>query len=408
MNPTRPMRRLLAPVLAVALLAACSTPGDDAAHAAVPETPAAAPRDTALLSARAVEMGGFVVVPAAARPWREAWTVPARLALDPSETHRLGSIAEGRVVAVHARVGDRVRAGQVLVRLHSHEMLDARGALATAEADVARAESAARLAASEAERGERLYAIKALSLADLERARAGRVDADASRRRARAELERARAMVGHLVGTGPVPAGTDEHEVLVRAPADGIVVSREAEPGQVVLVGAPLLTVSRLASPMLVLHLPEAAAPAARPGAEVAFTVSGMPGRTFAARVARVAPALDTLTRTVEVQAAVTADAALLRPEMFATARLLGHASGETLSVPAEAVQAFDDDTVVITAARVGAAMRIEAVRVRTGRRAGEMVEVVSGLAPGTPVVTTGASIARAEILRRRDGAGGE
>jgi cobalt-zinc-cadmium efflux system membrane fusion protein len=381
-----------------ALLAACSgTPQ-------VEHPSPAAERDTAVLSAEAVRLARFSIVPAASAPWHETWTVPARLVLDPNTTQGLGAIAEGRVSRVLVRVGDPVRAGQVLVALHSHEMMDARSSLAKAQAADAEAESALHLAASAAERAERLHALKALSLADLERARTAHAQAEAARAQARAELGRAEAMRDHLIGTGPVPAGVDEHEVLIRSPIDGIVVSREAQPGSVVLVGAPLVTVSPASSLVLVMRLPERALGAAKVGSTVRFSVDAYPGERFDARITRLAPTLDTLTRTVEAQAQVLRGAERLRAEMYANADLVGAAGSPALTIPATAVQAMEGDTVVITGERLGEGMQIEAVRVRVGRRTPELAEIITGLADGTPVITDGAAIAKAELLRRRGG----
>jgi RND family efflux transporter MFP subunit len=210
--------------------------------------------------------------------------------------------------------------------------------------------------------------------------------------------------VEHLVGTGALPPAYDEHWVLIRAPIDGVVVSREAQPGSVVLVGAPLLTVSRTSALTLVVQLPDAAVAAARVGAPVRFTVGAYPGRAFDAKVTRVFPAIDTLTRTVELQAAVYDPEGALRAEMYATAELLGPSASTVLTVPAGAIQAFDGDTVVIEAQQRGEGMRLEAMRVRTGRRTRERVEIVTGIDSGRLVVVGGASIAKAEILKRRGG----
>jgi RND family efflux transporter MFP subunit len=212
-------------------------------------------------------------------------------------------------------------------------------------------------------------------------------------------------MYGHLVGDGGVPAGADEHEVLVRSPIDGIVVSLDARPGTVVLVGAPLVAVSRTTSLVLQMQLPERALGVAGPGTSIRFTVPAFPGEWFDARVTRIAPTLDSTTRTIALQAQVVNGANRLRAEMYASAELLGPASGSALSVPAGAVQAFEGDTVVITACEQRDGLALEAVRVRVGRRTAERAEILGGIAAGTSVVTTGASVAKAELLRRRGGA---
>ncbi|HEY0971606.1 MAG TPA: efflux RND transporter periplasmic adaptor subunit, partial [Gemmatimonadales bacterium] len=212
-----------------------------------------------------------------------------------------------------------------------------------------------------------------------------------------AALARARAQRDNLGGT--VEGG----EVLVRSPIAGVVVSRDAQPGAVVLVGAPLVAVSRTSSLLLTLRLPERAMGAAREGSAVRFAVTPFPDERFEARVTRVAPVLDSLTRTLEVEARVVGGDTPLRAEMFATAELMGPEGERTLAVPAGAVQSFEGDTVVIAARESDGGTVLEAVRVRVGRRTAERAEIVAGLDAGTSVVTRGAAVAKAEIMRRRE-----
>ena len=388
-------------VAAVLAGAACrsNTTAEATAAGAVREQ-----RDTVFLSASAVQLAGLLPATADSLPWRESWSAPARLVLDPANTQALGAIAEGRVSRVLVRVGDHVRAGQLLATIHSHEVLDARSALAAAIASESESATALRVAESAAARAERLHAIRALSQAELEQANAMLAQAQARRTQARAELARAHGMLDHVVGIGERPAGADEHEALVRSPIDGDVVSLSAQPGAVVLVGAPLVTVSRTTNLLLALQLPELALGAARPGATVEFTVAALPGERFTARVARIAPTIDSVTRTVEVQAQVLGGDSRLRAEMYATAELLASAGARTLVVPAAAIQALEGDTVVVTAQARDGGLLLEAVPVRVGRRSPTRAEILAGLSPGTPIVVEGAAVAKAEILRRRGG----
>jgi hypothetical protein len=72
--------------------------------------------------------------------------------------------------------------------------------------------------------------------------------------------------------------------------------------------------------------------------------------------------------------------------------------------VPSGAVQSFEGDTVVIAAAPRGEGMQLQAIRVRVGRRTGTLAEILSGVDTGTVVIVGGASVAKAEILKRRGG----
>jgi cobalt-zinc-cadmium efflux system membrane fusion protein len=379
---------------------ACGGASDTADTAT--DAPALASADTATLSAKAVAIGGFTYDTARMVPWQSSVTVPGRLMLDPSALETIGSITEGRITHVLARVGDRVHAGQVLVLIHSHEIMDARGALASATARLSAAEAERDLANSAADRATRLLEAKAMSKAEVERAEVGRRVAAASYQQAIAERDRALAIIDHLVGTGNVPALADEHDVLIRTPIAGVVTSRDAQPGTVVLPGSPLVSVGNPDRLQLQLHLSADAAAGVEVGATVRFTLTESPAATMTATVTRVAPTVDTLTRTIEVIAVPKGGVRSGRAESFVQAEISGVGGAQALVVPSSAVQALEGDTVVIVADQRGEGLHIEAVRVRTGRRAGDRTEILSGVSPGRRVIAGSAAIAKAELIKRR------
>ena len=394
---------LLGSLLAVA----CGGASDDAADGAVADAAAVPTADTATLSAKMVAIGGFTYDSARLIPWQSSVTVPGRLMLDPSALATIGSITEGRITHVLVRVGDRVRAGQVLVLIHSHEIMDARSALASATARLAAAEAERDLASSAADRATRLLEAKAMSKAEVERAEVGRRVAAATYQQAIAERDRARAMIDHLVGTGNVPALADEHDVLIRTPIGGVVTSRDAQPGTVVLPGAPLVSVGNPDRLQLQMHLSADAAAGVQVGATVRFALTETPTTKMFAIVSRVAPTVDTVTRTIEVIAVPNGASRGARAESFVQAELFGTGGSPALVVPSSAVQALEGDTVVIVADQRGEGLHIQAVRVRTGRRAGDRTEILSGISPGRRVIAGSAAIAKAELIKRRspDGA---
>jgi RND family efflux transporter MFP subunit len=401
----RVARSLLAP-LVVPLLAAGACGGG--AEPAGGEAPAVVAADTATLSAEAVAIADFTVDTVRRQPWRTAVRAPARVMLDPAALQTIGSITEGRIKEVRVRVGDRVAAGQVLVVIHSHEIMDARGALAQAEAHVRAATATHAQAVVAAERAARLLEAKAMARAELERADVARTVAAAALEAAEAERGRAEALVEHLVGEGPLPPGVDPHDVLIRAAAPGVVTAREAQPGTVVLPGVPLLTVGDPGRLQLQLALSVEAAAGVRAGSPVRFALTDAPGDGHEAVVTRVAPTVDTLTRTVEVLARALGRVEGLRAEAFAQAEVLGAAEAPVLVVPAAAVQAMEGDSVVIAVAPRGAGVFVRAVPVRVGRRAGALVELRAGVPAGTAVLVGRAAIAKAELLKRRGGGAAE
>jgi cobalt-zinc-cadmium efflux system membrane fusion protein len=395
-------RRSIVPLglLLVLVVSACGDTPEAATDGAVVA-------DTALVASEAVAIAEFQLAAVAETEWRDAWQMPAHVSLDPGATQPLGSIVEGRVLEVRVFPGDRVRAGDIVAAIHSHEVMDARQALAAAQAGRITADSAAAVAEAAAGRAERLLAARALSPAEVERAKAARAAAVAARAAAHAEEERAEAMMAHLLGDAPA-AGVDEHAALIRAPFDGVVTGRTAQPGQVVLVGQPLVTVAREGRLGILMHLPEEAVASVARDVAVRFTVPAYPDRTFRARVMRIAPVVDSMSRAMEVWAAIDGDGQrLLRAEMTANAELDGVRGARVLTVPAGAVQVMDGDTVVVVGRRVGDGMLLEARPVRLGRRSTDRAELLGGVAIGDSVLDRGAAIGKAELLKRRAARGG-
>jgi cobalt-zinc-cadmium efflux system membrane fusion protein len=362
--------------------------------------------DTATFSAEAVRIGGFTVDSARMRPWQTSVVVPGRLELDPSALETIGSIVEGRITHVTVRVGDRVGANQPLVMVHSHEIMDARSLLKASTARVTAMEAERDLAATAAERAQRLYDNKAMSRAELERAQVARRVALSNHEQAVAEFDRADALVEHLAGTGPLPPGADEHDVIIRTPMAGVVTARDAQPGTVVLPGTPLVTVGSPDRLQLEMHVPEQQAVGLDVGATVQYALTDRPGDVFEATVSRVAPTVDTLTRTVQIIAQLKGRPAG-RAETFVQATIRGRGSAPALVISDRALHTIDGDTVVLVAEQRGDGLHVRATRVRVGRRTADRVEIVAGLAPGMPVVLSGGAIAKAELLKRRN-AGGE
>ncbi|MCU0627657.1 MAG: efflux RND transporter periplasmic adaptor subunit [Gemmatimonadaceae bacterium] len=288
-------------------------------------------------------------------------------------------------------------------------MLDARNQYARAQAAVAEARVQVEAHGAALARAERLLALRAGSVAELERARATKAAADAMLAAAQSDRTRAHELVTHLYGAESNAAfEADPHHVYIRAQRPGVVMARSIGAEQVVQVGAPLLVVGPRAGLLLRVDVPESALAAARTGAEISFTVPAHPERRFTATVVRVTPMLDSLARTTEVLARISGDVTLLHAEQGAQAELLAPPGDTVAVVPLDAVQRFEGDTVVITAAQRGEGMLLEAVPVRVGARSTALAVLRSGVTPGTIVVTRGAALAKAELLKRRGGSGGE
>jgi cobalt-zinc-cadmium efflux system membrane fusion protein len=380
-------------VLSLSLTAGCASPpaGNDVGAAAPPDA------SDLTMTVEQIGHGGIRWAPVTSVEMTETTDVPGQLAPDEDRTARLSAPARARVVGVHVRTGDRVTRGQPLVTLQGADAAAARAAFATAVADLRAHQSAARYARVALERAERLFALKAMSTQDVDRARVEQEEAESMLTQAEVEVDRTRATLTQL-GVNP-----ETGEIVMRAPFGGVVLSRDVVPGSVVDVGAPLVMVTDPATLWLEISATESVAPALRPGNRVTFTVPDYPDRTFEATIDNAGAALDPTTRTLPVQARVQNTAGTLRPAMFATISLALGSPREGMAVPEGAMQQLDQRSVVFVAhpdERGGA--RFERREVEVGARAAGVIQILSGLNTGDLVVTDGAFAVKSQFARLR------
>ena len=184
---------------------------------------------------------------------------------------------------------------------------------------------------------------------------------------------------------------TDTH---LHAPFSGGVQQRRANLGEYLAAGAPVVTLVKLSPLRLRLDVPEREALNIRAGQEVAVRTEGATD-AWPGRIVRLSPAIEEANRSLIVEAEVDNSKGLLRPGSFARAEIQTESGGDSLVVPASSLVLFAGIEKVITVKQGKALER----PVTSGRRAGEAVEILSGLEAGESVVvkpgnlTTGASV---------------
>jgi RND family efflux transporter MFP subunit len=166
------------------------------------------------------------------------------------------------------------------------------------------------------------------------------------------------------------------------SPIDGAVGQRQASVGEYLAPGAPVATLVRLHPLRLRVAVPEREAAAVQVGQAVKLTVEG-DATEHVGRVARLSPAILEQNRTLAIEAEIPNDRGLLKPGSFARASIVTQAAQSVVMVPASAIVTFAGIEKVMSV-KDGKSVEL---RVQTGRRDGARVEVVSGLAAGTPVV---------------------
>jgi RND family efflux transporter MFP subunit len=189
-----------------------------------------------------------------------------------------------------------------------------------------------------------------------------------------------------------------ESYLEITAPFDGQVTTRYVHPGA--LVGpaggtgttTPIVRIETLTRHRLVVPVPENDAAGVPDKTQVSFTVPSFPGRTFKAPVARVSHGIDTKTRTMPVELDVSDPHMELVPGTFCEVAWPLHRTYPTLFVPASAVASDLQRTFVIRIRQ----NKTEWVDVKTGVRAGTLIEVFGDLRAGDEVAIRGTDQLRA------------
>jgi Cu(I)/Ag(I) efflux system membrane fusion protein len=170
------------------------------------------------------------------------------------------------------------------------------------------------------------------------------------------------------------------------APFDGVVLEKMVVAGQSVMPGMKLYRLADLRTVWIEGEVFEQDLGLIRIGAPARVELAAYPGRELAGRVSFVWPTVDEQSRTGRVRIAVSNPGRLFRPGMYATLFFEAPLGRELLSVPAEAVVMTGEHNVVFVVAPDGA---LEAREVILGARAGDRMEIRSGLTAGERVVAS-------------------
>jgi HlyD family secretion protein len=205
---------------------------------------------------------------------------------------RVAPLTAGRLVRLLKDEGDTVRAGDtiaVLAQPGLDELIAQRRAQARASgtrvAEIAAAVADSERAANDLARAERLRAQNVISAQQYDALRAASAGATARLRAVRAAPLEAEAASAALAGAEAV-AG----QLILTAPADGIVIVRYAEPGEALGVGSPVVGLGLVSAPWIRAYVGQPYVARVAVGQEVRVRVDGYPDTTFAGRVTEIAP----------------------------------------------------------------------------------------------------------------------
>lgn len=280
------------------------------------------------------------------------------------------SIATGRVVEIKARLGDTVEKGQVLLRVQSAD-------ISSAFSDYQKFVADEHLARTQFERAQLLYDKGAISLNDFQVAQ----DAEA---KAQVDMKTGADKLRVL---GNSNLDQPSAVVDIHAPISGVITDQQVT----LAAGVPGLsspnpfTISDLSYVWILCDVYENDLSAVRIGDKADIRLNAYPGKGFSGIISNIGPILDPNIRTAKVRIEVR-NPGLMRPGMFATVTFHGQKKEVHAAVPATAIlHLHDRDWVYVPAGN----KKVRRLEVTGGDMlAGDMQEIVTGIAPGQQVVT--------------------
>lgn len=288
---------------------------------------------------------------------------------------RLGFRVGGKIVQRQAQLGERVKAGQVLAQLDAQDLKLAADA---ARAQVAAAQTQRDLAAADFKRYAALKDQNFISGAELERR-------DTTLKAAQAALEQAQAQLS--------AQGNQAAYASLLAPSGGIVTGIEAEPGQVVAAGTPVVRVAVDGARDAVFSVPEDKLAAMRVGAAVRV-IPWQGGQAVEGKVREVAGSADPVTRTFLVKVGLPANAPLALGTTV-TVTPAGATSqvgaAPVIKLPSSALRQEGQSTAVWVVDK--ASMTVKSQPVQVTRVDGNEAVIGAGLQPGQLVVAAGVHV---------------
>ncbi len=358
-------------------------------------TPEAAPQPSIVrLAPEAASHAGITVQPVARGEFRTFRDFPATVRPNERALAEVTALVRGRVLEVHADVGQEVKGGDLLAILYSSDLGLAQSAYLKAEAKLYVADQSFN-------RAKFLLKEKVIGEAEAQR-REGELFS------ARAEMRESRDRLLALgLEVNDIRRLSRDQKIISRVPIDapfaGRVIGRNIARGEVVETTDKLFVVADLSKVWVVANIPEKDIPYIHPHNDsreqfVEVRVSAYPEEVFQAKVTYVGDVLDATTRTMRLRLELDNHQGRLKPEMFATVRVYSAIETGALLVPETAIQRERDRTFVFVRRDT---QTFEVRDVSVGTSDGKMVKVISGLAEGEPVVVKEAFLLKSELQKK-------
>ena len=325
---------------------------------------------------------------------------------------QVGSPVTGVVIERRVREGDRVQAGDVLAVLRADDLeaavRDAEAALAQLQqstrpqAQAALREAEARLtqAIRETQRRRDLFQQQAIAREEMEQATQAETTA-------RATAEQARLTARSLLAGNPSEAAARARmasakaqlaKTTIRAEVAGTVLTRNAEPGDLVQPGRVLFEIAQTGDTEIIVPLDEKNLEVLAIGQTAMCIADAYPARPFPAKVSFIAPSVDPQRGTVDIRLTVTPVPNFLRQDMTVSVNIETGRRDQAIVVPNDALFATDGNRADLWLVVDGRATRRQ---VQLGLRGLTQTEVTAGLRVGDWILAdAGSGVAQGDRVR--------
>jgi len=181
----------------------------------------------------------------------------------------------------------------------------------------------------------------------------------------------------------------------IRAPFTGVLGIRQANLGQYLAAGNPIVTLQSVSPIYVNFSVPQQNVGRVHVGSDVKLTADNLPGSTFTGRINALDSMVDATTRNIQVQATVSNPQGKLHPGMFVQVEINVGASRTLIPLPASAINyaPFGNSVYVVTDMKTPDGKPYRGVRqqfVKVDGSRGDQVGVVSGINPGDEIVSSG------------------
>ncbi|WP_227762430.1 efflux RND transporter periplasmic adaptor subunit [Zhaonella formicivorans] len=250
----------------------------------------------------------------------------------------------GKVAKVNVKVGDRVKAGQVLAELDTSEIAaqvkQAEAALVSAKGAIAIAEAQYKSAKDNLDRMEYLYEQGGISKQQLDGART-QYDV------AQAQLNNAKNGSVQQAEAALELARTQLENAVITAPAAGIVAAVNVEPGELAAPSMPVVSIVDVNTVLAEFNLSEGQVGLVKKGAQMPVLVKTAGDKPVTGRVTEISPVADPRTKSFAVKLSIANKEQLLKPGMTAEIKLTLDEAQKALVIPVQSIMEQEEGRIV-------------------------------------------------------------